>query len=121
MSERLSLTQIVVLCGYAAAMAGGQILFKTAALRFTDGTLVERVIGLFQNWVFLLAMALYLLMAVAWVWILSFTPLSRAYPFVTLAFVLTPLLGSILFAEPLTWRLVLGLVVIFGGLILVSG
>jgi hypothetical protein len=34
-----------------------------------------------------------------WVWFLSFTPLSRAYPFVALAFVLTPLLAVSLFGE----------------------
>jgi hypothetical protein len=33
MDERLSMTQIVLLVAYAIAMAGGQILFKRAALR----------------------------------------------------------------------------------------
>jgi hypothetical protein len=37
------------------------------------------------------------------VWILSFTPLSRAYPFLALAFALTPALGCLVFAEPLRY------------------
>jgi hypothetical protein len=32
MSDRLSLSQVAALTAYAAAMAGGQLLFKTAAL-----------------------------------------------------------------------------------------
>jgi hypothetical protein len=44
MSDRLSLSQVAALMGYAAAMAGGQLLFKTAALRGAgDGPLAERI------------------------------------------------------------------------------
>src|SRR5213079_831245 len=75
MSERLSIAQIVVLCGYAAGMAGGQILFKLASLRLTpDASLFERAASLLQNWLFLAALAVYLALSVLWVWILSFTP-----------------------------------------------
>jgi drug/metabolite transporter (DMT)-like permease len=121
MSERLSLTQVAVLCAYAALMAGGQVLFKVAALRFAgDAPLAERIVGLLQNWVFLLAMVLYLALAVLWVWILSFTPLSRAYPFVALAFAITPLIGGLVFGEPIAVRLMLGIALILGGLLLVA-
>jgi drug/metabolite transporter (DMT)-like permease len=122
MSDRLSLLQIAVLSVYAAGMAGGQILFKLAALRFAgDASLADRMLGLLQNWIFLVAMVLYLGLSVAWVWILSFTPLSRAYPFVALAFAVTPMLASVLFAEPMTIRLAIGIAVILCGLILVTG
>jgi drug/metabolite transporter (DMT)-like permease len=122
MSDRLSLTQIALLSAYAAGMAGGQVLFKVAALRFAGGVpLGDRVLALLQNWAFLLALALYLGLAVLWVWILSFTPLSRAYPFVALAFAVTPLLASLLFTEPMTLRLAVGIAVILCGLILVTG
>ena len=122
MNERLSLAQIAVLTAYAAAMAGGQILFKVAALRFGgDAPLAERAFGLLQNWAFALAMLLYLGLALAWVWILSFTPLSRAYPFVALAFAITPAAASLVFAEPMTVRLAIGTAVILCGLILVAG
>jgi drug/metabolite transporter (DMT)-like permease len=122
MSDRLSLTQIALLSAYAAGMAGGQVLFKVAALRFAGSApLGDRVLGLLQNWVFLLALALYLGLAVLWVWILSFTPLSRAYPFVALAFAITPVLASVLFTEPMTIRLAIGIAVILCGLILVTG
>jgi len=58
---------------------------------------------------------------VLWVWILTFTPLSRAYPFVALAFAITPLLGGWIFGEPIDLRLGLGITVILCGLFLVVG
>jgi drug/metabolite transporter (DMT)-like permease len=120
-NDRLTISQIVLLTAYAAGMAGGQILFKMAALRYAaaDGTLYDRLLGLVQNVHFLLALLLYAALAVLWVWVLSFTPLSRAYPFVALAFVLTPLLGGWLFGETISWNLLAGLVIILCGLVLV--
>jgi drug/metabolite transporter (DMT)-like permease len=120
--HRLGTAQILLLAAYAAGMAGGQLLFKQAAQRLTPGIgLGERLIELVGNAWFLAAFGLYCGLAVAWVWILTFTPLSRAYPFVALAFAITPLLGAWVFAEPIEWRLVGGVVVIAFGLFLVVG
>jgi multidrug transporter EmrE-like cation transporter len=52
---------------------------------------------------------------------LTFTPLSRAYPFVALAFALTPALGGLVFAEPISVRLVIGIGLILCGLLFVAG
>jgi multidrug transporter EmrE-like cation transporter len=46
--------------------------------------------------------------------------LSRAYPFVALAFALTPLLAGSLFGETISLRLIIGLLLILGGLFFVS-
>lgn len=120
--HRLGAAQILLLAGYAAGMAGGQLLFKLAAQRLTAGaSLGQRLIELSGNPWFLAAFALYCALALAWVWILTFTPLSRAYPFVALAFAITPLLGAWVFAEPIGGRLVLGILVIAVGLFLVVG
>jgi drug/metabolite transporter (DMT)-like permease len=122
MTDRLSLTQISILALYAVGMAGGQLLFKVASLRFAgNATVTERVLGLLLNGYFLAAVALYAALSVLWVWVLSFTPLSRAYPFVALAFALTPVLGMLAFAEPFSWRLAGGIALILGGLLLVAG
>jgi drug/metabolite transporter (DMT)-like permease len=121
-SERLSIAQIAILCGYAGGMAAGQILFKLASLRLApDGSLVERVSSLLQNWLFLAALAVYLVLSVLWVWVLSFTPLSRAYLFVALSFAIVPVAGAVLFAEPLSPRLMIGIGLILCGLLFVAG
>jgi drug/metabolite transporter (DMT)-like permease len=122
MNQALSLAQVVILCGYAAGMAAGQILFKLASLRLApDGPLVERMSGLLQNWLFLAALATYLALSVLWVWILSFTPLSRAYLFVALSFAIVPVAGTLLFGEPISPRLMIGVGLILGGLLFVAG
>jgi hypothetical protein len=65
------------------AMSGGQILFKLAAVRYSaSGNLWERLLALAHNEFFGAAIVLYGALAVFWVWILTFTPLSRAYIFV---------------------------------------
>ena len=60
-------------------------------------------------------------MRLLWVWLLTFTPLSRAYPFVAVAFALTPVLGALVFAEPLSARLLVGIAAIACGLMFVVG
>ncbi|HYS49946.1 MAG TPA: hypothetical protein VEM36_14340 [Xanthobacteraceae bacterium] len=120
MSPSLSAFQIAVLCAYAGGMALGQLLFKLAALRApAEGALPDRLFGLARNAYFLAALAIYLALSFLWVWLLRFTPLSRAYLFVALSFAIVPLLGGVLFAEPISLRLVIGVIVIVCGLVLV--
>jgi len=115
-NERLSLTQIVLLIVYSLGMAGGQLLFKSAAIQHGSGA---RLIGLVQNGYFIAAIALYAALAVFWVWLLTFTPLARAYPFVALAFALTPVCAGLLFGEVISVRLWFGLLLILAGLFFV--
>jgi drug/metabolite transporter (DMT)-like permease len=119
--DRLALSQIALLLAYATGMAGGQLLFKAAALRYVpDGPVGERLLSIVLNSYFLGAMVLYGGLTILWVWVLTFTPLSRAYPFVALAFAITPLLGGLVFGEPIGLRLMLGIALILGGLLLVA-
>ncbi|MGB7279972.1 MAG: EamA family transporter [Pseudolabrys sp.] len=120
--DRLTLSQILLLTAYAGGMSAGQLLFKMAANSYGTANVGtgERLLVLFCNLYFLSALVLYAGFALLWVWILSFTPLSRAYPFVALAFVLTPLLAGSLFGETISPRLIIGLLLILGGLFFVS-
>jgi drug/metabolite transporter (DMT)-like permease len=121
--DRLSLWQIALLTAYAVGMSVGQMLFKMAALRYgaAAGGLSERLVGLFFNAYFIAALVLYAAYAILWVWILSFTPLSRAYPFVALAFALTPILGGLMFGDTLSARVIVGILFVLCGLFLVTG
>ena len=120
MTSSLSAWQVAVLAAYAAGMAGGQLLFKAAALRLpAQGSLAERVLALATNPYFLAALAVYLGLSLLWVWLLRFTPLSRAYLFVALSFALVPLAAAFAFAVPLSARFLIGAVLTVCGLILV--
>ena len=120
-NDRLTLSQILLLLAYAAGMSGGQVLFKMAALRYgaAQGGLGDRLLGLAFNVYFVSALVLYAAYAILWVWILSVIPLSRAYPFVALAFALTPLLAGLLFGDPISVRLIAGILFILCGLFFV--
>ena len=61
----------------------------------------------------------YLGLSLLWVWILSVTPLLRAYPFVAIAFILTPLYRHFIFMEALDSRFYAGITLIIVGLLLV--
>jgi multidrug transporter EmrE-like cation transporter len=122
MTDRLSLGQIAMLATYALAMAGGQLLFKAAAMRGASAVApADRISGFMFNGYFVVAIGLYAALTVLWVWILSFTPLSRAYPFVALGFAITPALGSLVFGEPASFRLVIGIGLILCGLFFIAG
>ncbi len=122
MSHGLSPTQFATLTFYALAMTIGQILFKLAALASPPaGDFGSRLLGLARNGFCAAAIALYAVLAIVWVWILSFTPLSQAYLFVALAFALTPLAAGIFFGEPISLRLVVGISLVSAGLLCVAG
>ena len=58
-----------------------------------DGPLAERIAGFLPNGYFFVPLILYAALTILWVWILSFTQLSRTYPFLALAFAIMPALG----------------------------
>jgi drug/metabolite transporter (DMT)-like permease len=113
--------QLLELLCFPAAMAAGQILFKRAALQITPGAsgswLIE-VARLPAMWV---AVALYAGATLLWVRILTTVPLSRAYPFAALAFVLVPAAGYLVFHEPITIRYAFGTALIVVGVAIAAG
>jgi hypothetical protein len=107
--------------GYAATRAGGQLLFKTPALPGAgDGPLAERIAGFLLNGYFFVALILYAALTVLWVWILSFTKLSRTYSFLALAFA-SRQRWLPRFCRTVAIRLVIGIVLIWCGLFFIAG
>lgn len=111
-------TLVVMLVLYSVMLASGQILFKMAAeaARAEGGSFF---VALLFEPKFILAVALYGLLTLLWTWILSQVPLSRAYPLVALAFVVTPVLGSLLLGERLSGTVMLGTGLVLAGLMVV--
>ncbi|MBL4767601.1 MAG: EamA family transporter [Rhodobacteraceae bacterium] len=63
---------------------------------------------------------IYFLGAIVWLWVLSKTDLSQAYPFVGLGFILTMALSIFLLGETVSTLRVLGTFVIVIGVVMVS-
>jgi drug/metabolite transporter (DMT)-like permease len=112
----MRLILVVLLVVYAFGLSLGQMLFKISADRAKEEAGTRFVVSLFGSGHFLLACFVYGALTVMWVWLLTRVPLSRAYPFVVLAFVFTPVLAALAFGEPITRWYVVGLGLIVLGL-----
>jgi multidrug transporter EmrE-like cation transporter len=112
-----SLRQWIELLCFPAAIASGQILFKRAAAQAGTGAGLPWLLDLARLPVMWLAIGLYAASTLLWVRILATMPLSRAYPFVALAFVLVPAAGYFFFAEPVSRWQVVGIALIVTGVV----
>ncbi len=110
---------MIVMVLYSLGMAVGQVLFKLAATRSTDLESARGMLG-FVNMYLIAGLFLYAVLTLAWVWILKSVPLSKAYPFVALAFVFTPLLSKLVFGEVLNIAYFLGMALIAAGVIVIA-
>jgi drug/metabolite transporter (DMT)-like permease len=106
---------IVIAC--ALGIAIGQILFKLSAnaAKLADNFFSPPAL----IWLFA-ALCLYGLTTLVWVWVLQKTDLGRVYPFMALAFLVVPVLSYFVFAERFSSNYLIGLGLIFVGLIFVT-
>jgi drug/metabolite transporter (DMT)-like permease len=116
---QMSFAQILILTAYSSGLVGGQLLFKIAAQRANFSS-PAGFVRLLTDPVFLCAVPLYAMLMVVWVWVLTFTPLSKAYLFVALALAITPLTAALVFDEPFTLKLAIGIGLVLAGLSFVS-
>lgn len=108
-----------MLTAVAACLAVGQLLFKLSAQNLGSNAAPAGLLSLLGSVPFLSALVIYGLATLAWVYLLSQVPLSRAYPFMALSFVFTPILAHLVLHEALdvkffagTALLVLGVAVV---------
>lgn len=105
-------------------IACGQIIFKYAAKELhidpTQAYVTILKTNVYPIGLVALALALYLISTVAWVQALRTVPLSIAFMFNSVAFVLVPVASSLLFNEPISKYFVLGMVLIISGIFVIS-
>lgn len=109
-SGRLDMPTLLLLLGTILVLAAGQILFKFAANGLQFGqprTLLSLPL--------LAALTVYALATLMWLMVLTRLPLSVAFPFYGLTFLLVPVLASIFLGETLRMQTLLGGLVILVG------
>jgi len=116
----LSLGRLVGLVTVALALGGGQLLFKLAAQRLVVDRGFGALLGSFLTTPMAASLLVYAGATVLWVYLLHGFPLSRAYPFVALAFALVPLLSWLVFGEALGIRYAVGLTLMLCGLYVIA-
>jgi len=111
----------------AAMTMGANLMLRAgidAAGGFSPGTATELIFGLlrlFLQPLFAIGFVTYFLAAVVWFRVVATEPLSVAYPIlVSLTFAFVTAGAVIVFQEPVSVRKVIGLLVILGGIVLVS-
>lgn len=100
-------------------IAGGQILFKISSGRMGDADMAGFV-RLITDPVFIIAITVYALATFMWVFVLRSVPLSFAYSFNALTFVIVPILSALLLGEVLTVRNFISAALIVAGLLVVT-
>ena len=104
-------------------MSVGQILFKKTALSISSNealSLFDGVIkALSMPWLYL-ALCVYGIATIFWLYLLQRIPLSLAYPFTALAMVIVPILAMYLFGERVNFSYWIGLVLILAGIIVIG-
>lgn len=114
-AEFLTPANMVLILGTILMLSLGQVLFKSAS---TQLDLAQP-----STWISLplvAALVVYGLATAAWLVVLSRVPLSFAFPFYGLAFLLVPALAALFLREPLRWPVLLGGVVILCGIAITS-
>jgi drug/metabolite transporter (DMT)-like permease len=101
--------QVAGLISVAIMLAAGQILFKRAAGFLVLGEGLPRLLLSLLSFHMAVALAVYGVATLLWVVLLHSIPLSRAYPFVALAFALVPLAAWAFFGETISLRYIAGL------------
>ena len=110
--KHISMALVVV-----ALLAIGQVLFKSVADSVRpEQTSVAAVFGFIQNPLFLGAIVIYAVATVAWIFVLTQTPLNVAYPIMALAFVLVPVLSMIILGESISPKTIIGSLIIVSGI-----
>jgi multidrug transporter EmrE-like cation transporter len=108
--------QLLQLVLVAFLLAAGQVLFKYGATQAPTVTGLGALLRLMLSPPILAALVLYGCTTLLWVLVLQQVPLSLAYPFMALGFLLVPLAGVAVFGESVGLRYLIGLVLILAGL-----
>lgn len=112
--QSLSLTLLCV-----SMIAVGQVLFKLAA------THASAAAGkpLLEQWVsvpMIVALAIYGVATILWVWVLQHVPLGIAYPVFAMAFFIVPVLAYFFLGESLSIRHFVGGLLIMAGIVVTT-
>ena len=98
----MSLSQLAFIFMTVIALSIGQILFKmvSSGLEFSPMGLINGLLNL----KFFIAIVVYFVATIMWLFVLKATPLRVAYPFVALSFVIVPILAHFFLGESINWN-----------------
>jgi len=114
----MSLIQFLQVIFCVTMIALGQVLFKLGAESITAST--DKGVYAYFNAYIILALFIYTLSTVIWIYILRSIPLSIAYPFMSLSFIIVPIASYYVFGDPVNLKIISGGALILIGVYLVA-
>ena len=119
----LTYIQVLQLISFVFLMSLGQILFKKTALSISSSGalgLIDSILkAIHIPWLYM-ALGVYALATIFWLYLLQRIPLTIAYPFSALAMIIVPILAIFLFGEKLNFSYWVGLVLIISGITIIA-
>jgi len=109
-----------------AGVISGQLCLKSGMSKIgkIDSSYIEKPVKLISSVLseknVILGLSFYITSSILWVYILSFTDLSYAYPFLSIAYVAVPTMASLVLDEKLPIRYWLGIILVVAGILLVA-
>lgn len=97
-----------------------QFCLKIGVSQAKQYTQTDYVLHLLTNLNFLAGLALYGLSMISWLFVLSKLELSKAYPMVSIGYVLTTAMACLWLGEVLNWNRALGIGLIVLGVIFIT-
>jgi len=97
-------------------ISAGQVLFKLTSEKLEANN--APFYAVFYNPLFLVALVIYGSATLLWLYVLKTVPLSYAYSFMALTFVIVPILAIFFLGESVNLKYVLGAALIISGLVL---
>lgn len=107
----------VLIVTVVSVLAVGQLLFKMVGMRISGGGFQDLLHDPRGALLLSVALLLYGLATIAWIWALRQVPLSSAYMFMALGFVLVPVMSHFVLGEALNMRIALGSAMIIAGIL----
>jgi len=114
---KLTLPVLSLLIATPFMIAIGQVLFKMTSQRLVDNQ--GKFYTVLFDPVMILALAIYGSATLLWIYVLKTVPLSYAYSFMAMTFVLVPILAAIWLGDTITLRYAGGAACIIAGLLII--
>ena len=106
----------ILIVAVVCVLAVGQLLFKMVGLRIASGGFQDLLHDQRGALLFAISLVLYGIATIAWIWALRQVPLSTAYMFMSLGFVLVPVMSHFVLGEVINMRIALGSAMIIAGI-----
>ncbi len=114
----MSLVNLILILVCVLGISSGQILFKLASEYFPKHFTFSEIMAFALNKYFFSALVIYGLATILWIYALKLVPLNVAYPLMSLAFVIVPVLSFFFLHEAIEYKTLVGTLVIILGLLI---